>query len=78
MANLDKNSVRNEVSRLKAGFEQLCTEGKITSESKVVMSSLFMIVELRLSIFLERTTKEDAKNSSKPPSQTDKDESSLG
>ena len=35
-----------EVSRLKADFEQLCTEGKITSESKVVMSSLFMIVEL--------------------------------
>ena len=78
MANLDKNSVRNEVSRLKAGFEQLCTEGKITSESKVVMSSLFIIVELILSIFLERTTKKDAKNSSKPPSQTDKDESSLG
>jgi len=78
MANLDKNSVRNEVSRLKADFEQLCTEGKITSESKVVMSSLFMIVELILSIFLERTTKKDAKNSSKPPSQTDKDESSLG
>jgi len=78
MANLDKNSVRNEVSRLKADFEQLCTEGKITSESKVLMGSLFMIVELILSIFLERVTKKDSKNSSKPSSQTAKDESSLG
>lgn len=77
MANLDKTSVRNEVSRLKADFEQLCTEGKITSESKVLMGSLFMIVELILSIFLERVTQKDSKNSSKPPSQTDKDESSL-
>jgi transposase len=78
MANLDKNSVRNEVRRLKADFEQLCAEGKITSESKVVMSSLFMIVELILSIFLERVTQKDSKNSSKPSSQTAKDESSLG
>ena len=67
MANLDKTSVRNEVSRLKADFEQLCTEGKITSESKVLMGSLFMIVELILSIFLERVTQKDSKNSSNPP-----------
>ena len=54
MANLDKSTVRNEVSRLKADFEQLCTDGKISSESKVLMQSMFMIVELILSIFLER------------------------
>ncbi len=77
MANLDKTSVRDEVSRLKADFEQLCAEGKITSESKLLMSSLFIIVELILSIFMEKVTKKNSKNSSKPPSQTDKDESSL-
>jgi transposase len=77
MASLDKTSVRNEVSRLKADFEKLCSEGKITSESKVLMNSMFMIIELILSIFLERITQKDNKNSSKPSSQTDKDESSL-
>ncbi|MCK4841748.1 MAG: IS66 family transposase [Methylococcales bacterium] len=77
MANLDKSTVRNEVSRLKADFEQLCTDGKISSESKVLMQSMFMIVELILSIFLERSTKKDNKNSSKPSSQTEKDESAL-
>ncbi|NOR70564.1 MAG: hypothetical protein GQ532_12865, partial [Methylomarinum sp.] len=78
MASLDKTTVRNEVSRLKYDFEQLCADGKITSESKVLMSSMFMIIELILSIFLERSTKKDNKNSSKPSSQTEKDESALG
>jgi transposase len=78
MANLDKSTVRNEVSRLKDDFELLCADGKITSESKVLMSSMFMIIELILSIFLERTTKKDNQNSSKPSSQTEKDESALG
>lgn len=78
MANLDKASVRTEVSRLKADFEKLCADGKITSESQAVMNSLFMVVELILAIFLERTTQKDTTNSSKPSSQTGKDESALG
>ena len=78
MASLDKTSVRTEVNRLKTDFENLCAEGKITSESKALMLSMFMIVELILSIFLEKTTKKDNKNSSIPSSQTEKDESSLG
>ena len=77
MANLDKSTVRNEVSRLKADFERLCSDGKITRESKVLMQSMFMIIELILSIFLERSTQKDNKNSSKPSSQTEKDESAL-
>ena len=77
MASLDKTSVRNEVSRLRSDFDRLCGEGQVTSEMKVLMNSMFMIVELMLSIFLERTTKKDSKNSSKPSSQTEKDESSL-
>lgn len=78
MASLDKTSVRSEVSRLKTDFEKLCAEGKMTIESKALMASMFMIIELILSIFLEKTTQKDNKNSSKPSSQTEKDESSLG
>jgi predicted histidine transporter YuiF (NhaC family) len=47
-------------------------------ESKAMINSLFMIVELMFSIFLERVTKKHAKNSSKPSSQNNKDDSSLG
>ena len=42
------------------------------------MTSLFLVVELILAIFLERTTKKDTTNSSMPSSQTGKDESALG
>ena len=77
MAQIDKTTVRNEVSRIKADFEQLCSDGKITSEIKFLMNSMFMIMELMLSIFLEKATKKDNKNSSIPSSQTDKDESAI-
>ena len=77
MASLDKTSVRGEISRVKADCDQLCAEDKVPGELKVIMSSLFMIVELLLSIFLERQTRKDNKHSSMPSSQTDQDDSSL-
>ena len=77
MASLDKTSVREEVGRLKADFEQLCREGKVASETMALFKSLFLIVELILSIFLERQTRKTNKNPSIPSSQTDHDETSL-
>ncbi|MGG7055956.1 IS66 family transposase [Nitrosomonas sp. ANs5] len=62
---------------MKADFDRLGGEGKITSESQAIMNSLFMIVELILAIFLERGTQKNNGNSSKPSSQTAKDESAL-
>lgn len=41
------------------------------------MNSLFLVLELMLSIFLERLTKKESRNSSKPSSQTEKDDTSL-
>ncbi len=77
MSSLDKTSVRNEVNRLRADFERLGGDGHLTREVKVLMSSMLMIIDLMLAIFLERTTKKDSRNSSKPSSQTEKDDSSL-
>lgn len=57
MATIDKSSVREEVTNLKAQFEQLGAEGKMSSEAKVLFSSLLLIVDLILSIFLERQTR---------------------
>ena len=78
MASVDKISVRNEVDRLKSDFEVLCADGKISSEIKVLMNSMLLIMNLMLTIFLEKKTKKNSKNSSIPPSQTDEDKSSLG
>jgi hypothetical protein len=78
MASLDKSSVRQGVIRLKGDFEQLRADGKISQETQAITSSLFMMVELILAIFLEKTTVKDTTNSSKPSSQSPKDESALG
>lgn len=77
MASLDKITVREEVGKLKADFEQLSREGKVTPETSALFKSLLLIVELILSIFLERQTRKTSKNSSLPSSQTDKDDTSL-
>jgi transposase len=77
MASLDKTSVREEVARLKADFKQLSRQGKVSPETGALFNSLLLIVELILSIFLERQTRKTSKNSSLPSSQTDKDETSL-
>lgn len=75
MANINKESVREEVTKLKQQFEKLSAAGKVNSEVALLMSSMFMVIELILSIFMERQTRKNNKNSSIPSSQTDKDES---
>ncbi len=77
MGSVNKPSVRDEVSRLKAEFSELSSSGKITKECQILMQSMFTVVELILSIFLEKKTTKNSENSSKPSSQTDKDESAL-
>ncbi|WP_321417366.1 hypothetical protein [uncultured Desulfobacter sp.] len=76
MATVDKNSVRAEIDHLKQDFEKLCAEGKVSAEMRALMNSMLLIVELILSIFLEKKTRKDNKNSSLPSSQTPKDETS--
>lgn len=77
MATVNKTSVREEVNRLKLEFEQLCSAGKVSSEIQVVMNSLMVVVELILAVFLEKKTSKNSKNSSLPPSQTEKDETAV-
>lgn len=74
MATADKTSIRKEVDRLKQEFDQLCVAGKVSAEIRVVMNSLLVVVDLILSIFLEKKTRKSSKNSSLPSSQTDKDD----
>lgn len=75
MATLDKTSVRDEVERIRASFDK--SSKTMSTEHAALFNSLFMLIELILSIFLEKKTKKNGKNSSIPSSQTDKDESSL-
>lgn len=77
MASINKNSVRDELDRLKSQFEELSSEGSLTRESKILMQSMLTLLNLICAIFLEKNTAKTSDNSSKPSSQTDKDESAL-
>lgn len=74
MPTVNKESLRNEFDALKAQFSDLRASGKVSSESQALISTLLMLMELMVAVFLEKSTKKTSKNSSLPPSQTDADE----
>lgn len=77
MGSLNRESVRDEAERIKLEFNRISSSKKMDTETKMLFQSMLMLVNLLIAIFLEKTTKKTSKNSSKPPSQTEKDESSL-
>lgn len=78
MATVDKKSLREEFGALKAEFEKLSSEGKMTTECRVLFQAMLMLFEVVLAVFMEKITQKDNANSSIPSSQTEKDESSTG
>lgn len=78
MASINKQSVREEIDRIQKEFDQLSSTNKISKESKMLFQSMLMLINLLVAIFLEKITKKDNRNSSKPSSQTEKDESATG
>ena len=77
MANISTTSVREELDRLKSEFQRQCDDNALSADSRLLMQSMFTLFELIFSIFLEKRTTKTNKNSSKPSSQTEKDESAL-
>jgi transposase len=77
MAFIDKDSVRQQIDSIQQEFQKLCDSGKVAQETKAVMQSLLVIVQLFMAIFLEKNTKKTSRNSSVPSSQTSKDETAV-
>lgn len=77
MAKYNKVSLKEEAERIKVEFDKMAENGKLDSESKMLFKSMLMLINLLISIFLEKSTKKNNKNSSIPSSQTGKDESGL-
>lgn len=77
MSSMNKQSLREEAERIKAQFDGLVSSKKMDSEVKVLFHSMFILINLLIAIFLEKNTAKNNKNSSKPSSQTEKDESST-
>lgn len=77
MAAIDKQSVREEFDKIKAGFQEQVAAGKVSTDVATLFNALMMLVNIILSIFMEKTTKKTSANSSIPPSQTTPDDTSI-
>jgi preprotein translocase subunit Sec63 len=62
MSSVNNQSVREEAE----GIEQLTLNNKINSETKMLFQSMLMLLNWLISIFLEKSTSQNNRNSSKP------------
>ncbi len=74
MATVNAASLRDEFEGAKARIEALRAHGKMSAEVDAVVGLLVTLLGILITVLLERTTRKNSKNSSLPPSQTDKDE----
>ncbi len=77
MASVNKQSLREEFDALKGRFEQLVADGKMAGESRALVEALLMLLQLLMAVFLEQHTSKTSTNSSRPSSQTPKDETAI-
>jgi transposase len=77
VASVNKQSLREEFEALKGRFEQLVADGKMTGESRALVEALLMLLQLLMAVFMEQHTSKTSTNSSKPSSQTPKDETAI-
>jgi transposase len=74
---VNRQSLREEFTALKDRFGQLCTDGKVSAESRALFEALLMLLSVLMAVFMEKHTTKTSTNSSKPSSRTEKDESAL-
>ena len=60
MGTMNKTSIREEIERLQDDLKPLCSAGKVSPETRVVMNCLLVVVELILAVFLEKKTRENS------------------
>jgi transposase len=77
VASVNKESLREEFGALQGRFAQLSADGKITAESSALVEALLMLLKVLMAVFMEKNTPKNSANSSKPASQTPKDETAL-
>lgn len=77
MASVDRQSLREEFTRLKVEFEQLSKAGKVSTESRALFTALLMLFEVLIAVFMEKNTRKTTRNSHIPSSQTGPDDSAA-
>ena len=57
MASLNKQSVRKEFEKIKSSFDEQVKGGKVPDDMAVIVNALIMLVNIILSVFMEKLTK---------------------
>ena len=78
MPSVNKKSLREEFDQLKESFNTLSADGKVTPEVSNLFKTMIMLFELLITVFMEKKTPKNNRNSSIPSSQTGKDKTSKG
>ena len=55
----------------------MSSDGKVGAESRALIEALLMLMQVLMAVFMEKNTRKISTNSSKPSSQSDKDESAV-
>ena len=77
MATVNKQSLREAFDALKGEFERLCASGKMAADSRALFQAMLMLFEVLMVVFMEKRTPKNSANSSKPSSQTPKDDTAI-
>ncbi len=73
MATVNAASLRDEFEAAKARIKTLREAGKVSAEADAMFAMLITLMSVLIAVLLERTTRKGSRNSSLPPSQTDRD-----
>ena len=74
MATVNGTSLREELDDAQARIAELRKDGKVSAEVDAVIRVLFTLLNILITVLLERTTRKTSRNSGLPPSQTESDE----
>jgi len=57
MASVNTTSIREEITRVKQQLDEQVPSGTVADETRMLISTLLMIVDTLVAIFLEKSTK---------------------
>ena len=77
MATVNKQSLREAFDALKGDFERLCASGTMAADSRALFQAMLMLFEVLRVVFMEKRTPKNSANSSKPSSQSPKDDTAI-
>ncbi len=74
MATVNGASLRAQMDDCRARFDGIKRKGEAGAETLALIDALFLLLDILVAVFLEKTTPKTSRNSGLPPSQTDRDE----